>query len=75
MPTFFSLAQHPALHEVQRAGEAIFAFLDDLYIICEPDRVSTLFELVREALFRHGENEAVEHGRHGAGGGPRHGDS
>ena len=60
MPALFSLAQHPAPHEVQqhlRAGEAVFAFLDDVYIVCEPDRVSTLLELVRGALFRHAHTE------------------
>ncbi len=56
MPALFALAQHPALQEIQRhlqAGEALFAFLDDIYILCEPDRVSILFELAREAPFRY----------------------
>ena len=56
MPGLFALGQHPALAEVQSSlqhGEAVFAFLDDIYIICEPDRVVFLFRLVQEALWRH----------------------
>ena len=40
MPALFSLAQHPALEEVQgqlRAGGSIFAYLDDTYIIATPE--------------------------------------
>ena len=46
MPALFSLAQHPALEEVQgqlRDGEAIFAYLDDTYIIATPERINELY--------------------------------
>ena len=42
----FSLAQRPALEEVQgqlRDGEAIFAYLDDTYIIATPERINELY--------------------------------
>jgi hypothetical protein len=40
MPSLFSLAQHPALHEFQTHladGEAVFAYLDDLYVVAAPE--------------------------------------
>ena len=42
MPLLFSLGQHGALMSVAaelRRGEHIFAFLDDLYVTAQPDRV------------------------------------
>ncbi len=42
MPGLFALVQHPASAEVQSSlqhDEAVFAFLGDIYITCEPDRV------------------------------------
>ena len=42
MPLLFSLGQHRALKAVARGleeGERLFAFLDDLYVICRPARV------------------------------------
>ena len=56
MPALFALGQHPALEEVQShliEGEMLFSFLDDIYIVCEPHRVSFIFERVQIALFRH----------------------
>ena len=53
MPLLFSLGQHPALVEVQRQllqGEHLFAFLDDIYIVTEPERVRTVLTLVENAL-------------------------
>ena len=32
--------------------EQICAYLDDVYIVCQPDRVRFLFDLLAEALFR-----------------------
>ena len=43
MPMLFSLGQHNALRAVQaklQEGELIFAYLDDVYIVCSPERVS-----------------------------------
>ena len=56
MPALFALGQHPALEAVQgtlRVGEAIFAFLDDIYIISPPERVRTLFDATAAALWQH----------------------
>ena len=49
----FSLGQHPALVEVQRQlvqGEHLFAYLDDIYVVTEPERVRTVLTLVENAL-------------------------
>ena len=56
MPALFSLAQHPALEEVQgqlRDGEAIFAYLDDTYIIAAPERIHELHLAYAQALWAH----------------------
>ena len=53
MPLLFSVGQHRALVEVQaslRAGERIFAFLDDIYVVCSPERVGDVYKLVEHAL-------------------------
>ena len=41
MPGLYSLAAHGALH-----GEAVFAFLDDIYVVAAPERVLELYENV-----------------------------
>ena len=46
MPLLFSLAMHPSLvstGDLLREGEKIFAFLDDMYLICKPERVLEIF--------------------------------
>ncbi len=56
MPALFAIGQHPALEEVRSnliEGEALFVFFDDSCLVCEPQRVSLLFEQVQVALFRH----------------------
>ena len=56
MPALFSLAQHPALVQLQstlREGEAIFAYLDDLYILASPPRIRTLYDALAEGLWQH----------------------
>ena len=56
MPGLYSLAAHAALQEVQaglRDGEAVFAFLDDVYVVALPDRVRELYAAVEVALWRH----------------------
>ena len=56
MPALYSLAQHPALQEVQeqlRYGEAIFAYFDDTYITALPDRMRELYEAYKRALWAH----------------------
>ena len=73
MPLLFSLGQHPALVEVQRQlvqGEHLFAYLDDIYVVTELERVRTVLTLVENAFLawagmsiHQGENEDVEPGR------------
>ena len=46
MPGLYSLVAHPALHAVHaglRDGEAVFAFLGDVYIVASPERVRELY--------------------------------
>ena len=45
-----------ALEEVSGSlvgGELLCAFLDDVYLLCEPERVRFLLDLLAEALTRH----------------------
>ena len=56
MPGLFALAQHPALHTVHTQlgpDEAVFAFLDDIYILSTPERTRTIFDAVQRALWDH----------------------
>ena len=56
MPLLFSLGQHNALHAVQERllpNERIFAFLDDVYVVCLPDRVVAIHMLLENALWVH----------------------
>ena len=53
MPLLFSLAIHNALVDVKlemRAGEELYAFLDDVYILSSPARTRFLYNLVGEKL-------------------------
>ena len=53
MPAFYALGQHPALAEANsllREDEFLFAFLDDVYVLCDPERVVEVFRLVGTAL-------------------------
>ena len=34
-------------------GEKAFAFLDDIYIVCQPDRVKVIYDIMGEALWTH----------------------
>ena len=56
MPALYALAPHPALVEVQDQlldGEALFAFLDDIYIVANPERVRPLLDALSAALWEH----------------------
>ena len=53
MPMLFCLGQHGALAAVEgrlKAGEKLFAFLDDIYLICQPDRVQDVHRILEEEL-------------------------
>ena len=56
LPGLYSLAAHPALHDVQaclREREAVFAYLDDTYFVAAPKRIRELYAIVEDALWRH----------------------
>ena len=56
MPLLFSLGQHSALDAVisrLQEGERLFAFLDDLYVLCDPGRVAEVHSILEEELWRH----------------------
>ena len=56
MPALYSLAQHPALEEVQAQlpdGEANFAYLDDRYVLAPTERVQELYAAYERALWAH----------------------
>ena len=53
MPALFALGQHNALVTVQfRLGphERLFAFLDDIHVVCRPDRVLPIFQALEVKL-------------------------
>ena len=53
MPMLFSLGEHQALVAIQarlQDDEELFAYLDDMYIVCTPARVHTI---VKEELWAH----------------------
>ena len=56
MPALYSLAVHPALEASAaqlRDGEAVFAFLDDTYVVAPPERVAAVHATLQEALWNH----------------------
>ena len=56
MPMLFSLGEHPALEAIQRRladGEKLLAYLDDVTVICRPERVRTVITIIDEELARH----------------------
>ena len=56
MPGLCSLGARAALQEVQaglRDGEAVFVFLNGVYVVALPDRVRELHPAVEVALWRH----------------------
>ena len=58
MPMLFALGLHPALRAAQgrmRVGERIFAYLDDVYVICRPERVVEIFKILEEEMSAHSE--------------------
>ena len=56
MPALFALGAAPALAALQRelrAGERVRAFLDDVYVTSQPDRVAPLYARLEHHLFAH----------------------
>ena len=55
MPMLFSLGQHEALEAISGRllpEERLFAYLDDLHVVCQPARVAEVHTAVREELWR-----------------------
>ena len=55
MPALFCLALQPALTEIQSRlppGNFVFAYLDDIYIVCSRALVKSAFEIAKECLLR-----------------------
>ena len=53
MPLLFCLGQHRALVSVQaqlQEGERLFAYLDDIYVVCAPERVGKVYLILEERL-------------------------
>ena len=56
MPALFSLGQHAALEAIANEllpTEKLMAFLDDVYLLCKPERVKHLYERVAYHLEAH----------------------
>ena len=52
-PAFFSLALHQALVEANaqlQPGEALIAYLDDVYILTRPERARAAFDTVTRVI-------------------------
>ena len=56
MPASFAPGLHQALVAVQAGllpSERLFAFLDDIYVVCSPDRVADVHASLQAELWRH----------------------
>ena len=53
MPALFCLGLHQALRRIQSAlppGADILAYLDDVYVVCDPDEVDHILQITRHEL-------------------------
>ena len=58
MPALFSLGQHAALEAIAAEllpTERLCAFLDDIYVLCRPERIKTVYGIVARHLYTHTE--------------------
>ena len=56
MPALFSLGQHGALEAIAAdllPTERVCAFLDDIYVMCRPERVKDVYGIVERHLYTH----------------------
>ena len=54
MPILFSVGQHAALEATQRRlrrDERLFAFLDDIYLVCKPERFGEVHSVLERELW------------------------
>ena len=61
----FSLGQHAALEAIKRRlrdDEKLFAFLDDLTVVCHPDRVRDVMNIIYQELQAHA-HISIHHGK------------
>ena len=55
MPLLFSIGIQSALREVAeslRGGEQLCAYLDDVYLLCQPERITLLHKVLADSLLR-----------------------
>ena len=65
MPMLFSLGEHPAFEAIRRRlldDEKLLAYLDDVTVMCQPDRVSAVIAIMAEELARHA-HISIHHGK------------
>ena len=70
MPSLFAVGQHRALiglRERQLPDEHLMAFLDDIYIVCRPERVVQVHYLLRSQLWHHGSTSTKAKPKYGTG--------
>ena len=74
MPLLFALGLHPALRAAQRRTQnegRVFAYLDDVNVICRPERVLEVYQILEEELLahseiqHHGKTQSLAQGRQG----------
>ena len=56
MPALFALGQHSALQAAATQllpGEQLFAYLDDLYVVCTRERAAAAFKAVADSVYAH----------------------
>ena len=56
MPCLYALGQHEALqaaHAQLQPGEYLFAYLDDVYVVCRPERAREVYDIVRTSIANH----------------------
>ena len=61
----FSLGQHAALEAIKRRlrdHEKLFAFFDDLMVVCHPDRVRDVMNIISQELQAHA-HISIHHGK------------
>ena len=64
MPMLFSLGEHLFLEAIQRRlvdGEKLLAYLDDVTVICRPERVRIVVTIIDEEVARHA--HVIYHGK------------
>ena len=56
MPALYLLGQHNGLEAVRRQlrqDEHLFAYLDDVYVLCQPERAREVFDILQKEMLEH----------------------